>query len=64
LTDASVAHGGRVLARFVGPIAIVLSKRAAQDAPDERAYFDLLAQHLSDPDERSQFFRALRQRSS
>jgi eukaryotic-like serine/threonine-protein kinase len=64
LTDASIAHGGRVLARFVGPIAIVLSKRAAQDAHDERAYFELLAAHLSDPDERSQFFRALRQRSS
>ena len=63
LTDASIAHGGRVLARFVGPIAIVLSERAARDAHDERAYFELLAAHLSDPDERSQFFDALRQRS-
>jgi hypothetical protein len=64
LTDASIAHGGRVLARFVGPIAIVLSRRAAQDAQDERAYFELLAAHLSDPAERSQFFRDLRQRHS
>ena len=64
LTDASIAHGGRVLARFVGPIAIVLSRRAAQDAQDERRYFELLAAHLSDPDERSQFFRDLRQRHS
>ena len=64
LTDASIAHGGRVLARFVGPIGIVLSKRAAQDAHDERAYLELLAAHLSGPDERSQFFRSLRQGSS
>ncbi|TLZ25309.1 MAG: serine/threonine protein kinase [Gammaproteobacteria bacterium] len=62
LTDASIAHGRRVLARFVGPIAIVLSRRAAQDARDERGYFELLAAHLDDPEERSQFYRALRQR--
>jgi serine/threonine-protein kinase len=63
LTDASIKHGGRVLARFVGPIAMVLSRRAAQDAQDERGYFELLAAHLSDPGERSQFFRDLRRQS-
>jgi hypothetical protein len=63
LTDASIKHGGRVLARFVGPIALVLSRRAAQDAQDERGYFELLAAHLSDPGERSQFFRDLRRQS-
>jgi serine/threonine-protein kinase len=63
LTDASIQHGGRVLARFVGPIALVLSRRAAQDARDERGYFELLAAHLSDPGERSQFFRDLRRQS-
>jgi hypothetical protein len=62
LTDDSIAHGGRVLAQFVGPIAMVFSRRAAQDAHDERVYFDMLAAHLSDPDERAQFFRKLRQR--
>jgi serine/threonine protein kinase len=64
LTDASIAHGGRVLARFVGPIAIVLSRRAARDAHDERGYFELLAAHLSDPEERTQFFRDIRRRPS
>jgi hypothetical protein len=64
LTDACIAHGGRVLARFVGPIAIVLSRRAAQDAHDERGYFELLAAHLSDPEERTQFFRDIRRRPS
>jgi hypothetical protein len=63
LTDASIKRGGRVLARFVGPIALVLSRRAAQDAQDERGYFELLAAHLSDPGERSQFFRDLRRQS-
>jgi serine/threonine protein kinase len=62
LTDASIAHGGRVLAQFIGPIAVVFSRRAAQDSADERAYFDMLAAYLSDPDERAQFFRKLRQR--
>jgi eukaryotic-like serine/threonine-protein kinase len=63
LTDESIARGGRVLAQFVGPIAIVFSRRAAQDAhDDERVYFDMLAAHLSDPDERAQFFRKLRQK--
>jgi serine/threonine protein kinase len=62
LTDASIAHGGRVLAQFIGPIAIVFSRRAAQDAHDERGYFELLAAHLEDPDERTQFFRKVRQR--
>lgn len=62
LTDASIAHGGRVLAHFIGPIAIVFSRRAAQDAHDERGYFELLAAHLEDPDERTQFFRKVRQR--
>jgi serine/threonine protein kinase len=62
LTDASIAHGGRVLAHFIGPIALVFSRRAAQDAHDERGYFELLAAHLEDPDERTQFFRRVRQR--
>ncbi len=64
LTEASIAHGGRVLARFVGPIAGVLSRRAAQDAHDERSYFELLAAHLADPKERARFFRDIRQRHS
>lgn len=62
LTDASIKHGGRVLAHFIGPIAMVFSRRAAQDAHDERGYFELLAAHLEDPDERTQFFRKVRQR--
>ena len=63
LTDASIALGGRALAQLVGPIAIVLSRKAAQDAHDERGYFELLAAHLSDPAERTQFFRHLGRRA-
>jgi len=62
LTDESITHGGRVLAQFIGPIAIVFSRRAAEAAHDERGYFDLLAAHLTDPDERGQFLKKLRQR--
>jgi eukaryotic-like serine/threonine-protein kinase len=63
LTDASIALGGRVLARFVGPIAIVLSRKAAKDTHDEGAYFELLATHLADPKERTQFFREVGRRA-
>lgn len=62
VTDASIALGGRVLARFVGPIAIVLSRRAAKDSQDEGAYFEALAAHLADPKERSQFLREVGRR--
>jgi serine/threonine-protein kinase len=55
LTDESIALGGRVLAQFVGPIAIVLSRRAVKDACDERGYFELLAAHLPDAEERTRF---------
>ena len=64
LTEAAVAHGGKVLARFMGPIAMVLSRRAAQEFTDEKAFFDALAGHLNDADERYQFLREVRQRPS
>jgi len=57
LSDASVLLGGRVLAKFLGPIAMVLSRKAAADARDEGAYFELLAAHLADSRERSEFLR-------
>lgn len=62
LSDASIALGGKVLARFVGPIAIVLSRRAATDTRDEGEYFEALATHLTDPKERTQFFREVGRR--
>jgi hypothetical protein len=62
LTDASIAHCGRELAQFVGPIAIVFSRLAARDAHDERGFIELLAAHLTDPNERAQFLRKVRQR--
>jgi eukaryotic-like serine/threonine-protein kinase len=57
LSDASVLLGGRVLAKFLGPIAMVLSRKAAADARDEGGYFELLAAHLADSRERSEFLR-------
>lgn len=62
LTAESITHGGRVLAQFIGPIAMVFSRRAAEAAHDERGYFEMLAAHLTDPNERAQFLRKLRQR--
>jgi serine/threonine-protein kinase len=59
LTEETIARAGRVLAQFVGPIAVVLSRRAVEDACDERGYFELLAAHLPDAKERTQFLHAV-----
>jgi eukaryotic-like serine/threonine-protein kinase len=59
LTDETIALGGRVLAQFVGPIAVVLSRRAVEGALDERGYFERLAAHLPDAKERIRFLHAV-----
>jgi hypothetical protein len=48
-----------VLAQFVGPIAVVLSRRAVEGALDERGYFERLAAHLPDAKERIRFLHAV-----
>jgi serine/threonine protein kinase len=55
LTAATTAYGGQLLTRFIGPIAVVVSRKAAQEARDESHYFELLAAHLRGGSERVQF---------
>jgi len=45
------------MSRFVGPIASVLTKKAAQTAVDEPHLYSLLAGKLSDPAEQQRFLR-------
>ena len=57
LTEDTIALGGRVLAHYVGPIAVVLSRRAAKEAHDVEHYFSLLAAHVGSLSERLKFLR-------
>jgi hypothetical protein len=47
----------QLLARYLGPIASVLTKKAAQTAVDEPHLYSLLAGKLADPAEQQRFMR-------
>jgi serine/threonine protein kinase len=55
LTPESVDRAAELLARFVGPIARILTGRAAKRADSLRALYLLLAEHLKDGTERARF---------
>ena len=59
LDDEFLARAETALAEYLGPIARVLVKQAAKQAPDKSGFVALLADELSDPDERAQFERSL-----
>jgi eukaryotic-like serine/threonine-protein kinase len=55
LPDNLVRDAERDLARFLGPIARVLVKRAAQQATDRKHLYRLLALEINNPVERRRF---------
>jgi hypothetical protein len=55
LTPAAVRHATELLARYLGPLSRVLTERAARTAPNVRALYTLLADHLQDRQERAKF---------
>jgi serine/threonine protein kinase len=57
LTPAAVRHATEILARYLGPLSRVLTERAAKTAPNVRALYALLANHLQDQKERAKFLR-------
>jgi serine/threonine-protein kinase len=57
LTPEMLQRATQLLARYLGPIASVLTKKAAQTAVDEPQLYSLLASKLSDPAERQRFMR-------
>jgi serine/threonine-protein kinase len=57
LTPAAIDHAARMLARHVGPLSRVLTKKAVQRADSLRALYLLLAEHLESKTERAQFLR-------
>jgi hypothetical protein len=57
------ATAGQLLARYLGPIASVVTRKAAQTASDEARFYALLAEKIADGPERKRFMReALRGR--
>jgi serine/threonine protein kinase len=57
LTPEMLLRASQLLSRYLGPIASVLTKKAAQTAVDEPHLYSLLAAKLSDPAEQQRFMR-------
>jgi len=55
LTPAAIRQASELLARHLGPVARILTERAAQRAYSLRALYFLLAEHLQNPAERARF---------
>ena len=64
LTPETLQRATELLARYVGPMASILTKKAAQAAVDEPSLYSLLASKLSDPGERARFMRDAQRSSS
>ena len=57
VTETTIALAAETLKEFVGPVAIMLSRRFAAQASNQREYFELLARHIANPSARAQFLR-------
>ena len=55
LTTEVTQRASQLLARYIGPIATVLTRRAAQTAADEAQLYAILAEKLTDTSERERF---------
>jgi serine/threonine protein kinase len=59
LTEERVRVATRILAQYLGPIATVLCRKAAQRARDDGEFLELLAANLTSETERRAFMRAM-----
>jgi serine/threonine-protein kinase len=57
LTPEMLQRASQLLSRYLGPIATILTKKAAQTAVDEPHLYSLLAGKLSEPAEQQRFMR-------
>jgi len=63
LSPEVTQRAGQLLARYIGPIATIVTRRAAQTASDEAQFYAMLAEKIADGAERDRFMReALRRR--
>ena len=61
LTTEITQRASQLLARYLGPIATVVTRRAAQAAADEAHLYSILAEKLTDAAERESFLKDARQ---
>ncbi len=61
LTPETTQRAAQVLAHYLGPIAQIVTKKAAQTAVDEAQLYSLLAQRLTDPVDQDRFIREAEQ---
>lgn len=60
ITPELMQRGERALAHIIGPLASVLVARYAKTAENSRQFFELLASHIRNPEERQAFFDVIR----
>jgi len=60
LTAEITQRASQLLAHYLGPIAAVVTRRAAQTAADEAHLYSILAEKLTDTSERERFLRDAR----
>jgi serine/threonine-protein kinase len=63
LTAEVTQRASQLLARYIGPIATVLTRRAAQTATDEAQLYAILAEKLTDTAERERFLTEAQRQS-
>lgn len=63
ITPELMQRGERALAHIIGPLAAVLVARYAKTAENSRQFFELLASHIRNPEERQAFFEVIRLQS-
>jgi len=63
ITPELMQRGERALAHIIGPLAAVLVARYAKTAENSRQFFELLASHIRNPEERQAFFEVIRVQS-
>jgi len=63
ITPALMQRGEKALAHIIGPLAGVLVARYAKSAENSWQFFDLLAGHIRNPEERQAFFEIIRAQS-
>ena len=55
MTASEIDRAARLLAQYIGPLAGVLTKKAAQKARNLPEFYQLLSEHVTAKAERSRF---------
>jgi serine/threonine-protein kinase len=62
LTEEAAQRAGQLLACYIGPIATIVTRKAAQTVTDEAQFYALLAEKIADGPERERFIREVQRR--